>query len=607
MHRKYDDFRQSVNEEVGFRNLKKIAAKWKTSEIWFHQDLDGVFSGICMKEFLNRYYDIKTVDCHIIQYGNLEYVVDKCKPGNLPVIVDFAHSKVGYLLFDHHDKQSGEEESAGIYAKKARSNAETISGEIAYSDIFINTDIELCKTVDSADFLKYNVTPDDIENAVFKFDKKLSGERNRFLMGFVVNRLLLVYKNKRITVMSLDGKRNHVNKNLLECLLMDSSPSLYSIFSNLRHYMDSATSLDWSASGRTYHKPGKLATTEEIKNNLEKYISTRKEYDEKTGIKTPDLNYDENYKIVYQYGIGRVFDTGSYDRYVVFKNFPEADFVCTVFPMGLIQVSCNPFREKKLEKINLGEIAKEVLETYKYQLSNINISISKIKSIAESDAEKIVKKYGPDYAPIGFKFSDLLSFYKNSIIYLPNRESGDMKTREVLDLKKKSTIVDSIKKCMDKPFSEWTSEEQIEMDWFKIPAWDIIIGSSGGHPSITNIQGLNYLGSRPDLLKRLFGVPSYVPVMKKIADTFMTNLKSKIDIAKEEKEIEYAKTDFKLLGSIHNENFNYFIDANGKEKSVSKEEFIEAGFDSKFKPKVDNDGKGFKIDIQKEKIIGKFD
>ncbi len=66
--KKYSTF---INEEVGFRNLSKIVKNYKECEIWFHVDLDGVISGICMKEFLKKYYDIETIDVHKIQYGGM--------------------------------------------------------------------------------------------------------------------------------------------------------------------------------------------------------------------------------------------------------------------------------------------------------------------------------------------------------------------------------------------------------------------------------------------------------------------------------------------------------------------------------------------------------
>jgi hypothetical protein len=72
------------------------------------------------------------------------------------------------------------------------------------------------------------------------------------------------------------------------------------------------------------------------------------------------------------------------------------------------------------------------------------------------------------------------------------------------------------------------------MENYKIPILRIIEQMSGGHPSITNIQGLNYLSSRRDLLKRLFNTDEYTQVMKLLANEFINILKQKIDLANED-------------------------------------------------------------------------
>ena len=547
---------QFINEEVGFRNLKKIAQKYSTAEIYFHQDLDGVCSALSMKYFLEKYYAIQVVDTHIIQYGALEYAVKHTKEENLPIIVDYAHSKVGYILFDHHDKQSGADTAGGIYAKPSRSNAEIISGEISYSDVFTSTDIKLIQTVDSADFLKFNLQPEDIQRALFSLNKDLSAERNRFLMGFVVNRLLLSMKNKRINVRSLDGKRTHTNRNLLECLVLDCTPSLYSIFINLKHYINNAVSMEWDRASRSYGRKSKLSTPEELTANLMKYIETRKRFTKEYGreVKHPEIDYDETYKIVKQVGIGRVFDPGSYDRYVVFKNFPEAEFVCTVFPMGLIQVSCNPFKEKRLKAVNLGEITKEVLAKYKYQLSNIRIGISDIKKINEDEVGKMKNKYGSEYKAMGFRFSDLKSLYKDSIVYLPGRLKGDLKTRGTLNLDDMSIPeVKLLSQWMDKTYQEWPYEVAEEINHLKIPVLDIITQGSGGHPSITNIQGFNYMSTRRDLMKMLFQTDDFTKIMLMFANDFLDILRSRIDAAQSGQQVKAAQNDIELKGSVNTE------------------------------------------------------
>ena len=84
--KKYTEF---INEEVGLRNIKSITKGHKECEIYFHKDLDGVTSALAMSVFLKNYYQIETVDCHIIQYGGLEYAIKHHQPENLCVLVDF--------------------------------------------------------------------------------------------------------------------------------------------------------------------------------------------------------------------------------------------------------------------------------------------------------------------------------------------------------------------------------------------------------------------------------------------------------------------------------------------------------------------------------------
>ncbi len=230
--KKYKGF---VNEEVGLRNLKSILKGYKNAEIYFHKDLDGVTSALAMKGYLKTYYNIEVVDAHEIQYGGLEWAVTNSKPGNLSILVDFAHAKpMFHIATDHHDSQVGDEDTESTYFKSARSNVETISGEISHADQFTQQDIELIKTIDSADFHAKGLKPEDIQNSIFSLDKNITkptngtginlntSEKNRFMMGLVVNRLLLAHKNKRISVVSLDGKREHNNKIILECMVLDA-------------------------------------------------------------------------------------------------------------------------------------------------------------------------------------------------------------------------------------------------------------------------------------------------------------------------------------------------------------------------------------------------
>jgi hypothetical protein len=610
MIKKYQNF---LNEEVGLKNISKIAKLYKTAEIYFHKDLDGVTSAIAMKEFLKNYYQIETVDCHIIQYGGLEYAIKHHKEGNLCVLVDFAHGKpMFHIATDHHDKQSGAEDTQSTYFKHTRSNVETISGEISYADIFTHGDIELIKTVDSANFLANDIKPEDVQNAIFTTDKSASPSKNRFMMGFVVNRLLLAYKNKRITVKSLDGKRNHINRNILEALTLDSTGSLYSMFNNLKNYINNA---------KTGDKLGRLATPEEITDNLNNYIERMKDYsfieDPNTGdVSEYDPNnwrhkkmldtgaqigkgvhFDEEYKIVTQYGGGSMIKPGSYDRYVVFKNNPEADFNCIAWPMGLLQVSCNPFKEKALKEINLGEIAKEVLAKHESILKRFFVSLESIKKEFETsqDWKSMAKAEGEDYEGVGFRFSDLEAFYKDCLY--AKGDSGVVSV-DINDQK--------LRTCMNTLFTELTYDQKFYLSNIKIPAWELIIRNSGGHPSITNITGLNFLKYNKAALKIAYKTEKYVDVLKTLAKDFVNVLKTKIDIAKEGGQVEYDTKGVELLGQDTNENFEYQIvdKVSGQPVSVTKDQFLQAGASKGMK----TDRKSLmSIDTTNKKVIAKFE
>jgi hypothetical protein len=717
---------EPINEEVGLRNLKKIAKSLDTidqalvgttkmeknpsssanksdltdvvgttrkCEIYFHKDLDGVTSALAMKQVLKGQYNIDTVDCHIIQYGGLEFAVQPPKPGNLAVLVDFAHSKPMFTIAtDHHQEQVGAEDTKSTYYKHSRSNVETISGEIAKQEIFPQGDINFIQTIDSANFLKYGIQPEDVQQSILQLDKSQPIDKLKFTMGFVVNRLLLAYKNKRITVKSKDGGRDHINRNLLECLLLDSSPNLYSMFNNIKHYI---------ANAKTSDRLGRLATPQEVAKNLSDYIQRMKTYKDKT--------FDDNYKIIQQYGGGDMMKPGSYDRYVVFKNTPEAEFVCTIWPMGLIQVSCNPFREKKLEKINLGEIAKEVLAKYESIFKRYFISLEAIKQVYETsqDWNQMQKAIGDSYVGIGFKFSDLEAFYIDCIYNKQDKVANILNKALEIDFRANSekyedidviidfngkkfqfkiTEIDSIKEfvkicgelglnaenklipftktnqfvettpfisdiskkqiegaknnitnllksnelisggivskrdkirvfeglpdkrlkvAMDTNYNDLTLDQKNYLSSLKIPVWELIIRNSGGHPSITNISGLNFLAYNKKVMKIAYNTENYTDILKMISKDIMDNLKQKIDIVNSGESVTYDTKGVELYGQDTNESFDYqLVDKTGVPKSVTREEFIKAGAEKAMRP----DRKSLMtIDTENKRVIAKFE
>lgn len=416
----------------GIREINALAKRYSKAEIYFHQDLDGVTTALAMKKYLKD-NGIEVIDAHIIQYGDMEFAVKKndALGDTMPVLVDFAHGKPMFKIHtDHHDSQIGVDpkKTSGQF-KKARSNAETISQVVSSSDIFSDSDILIINTVDSADFVRQNLTPKDVINYLFTYEKSVSVQRNKLLLGLVANKLLLAFKNK---------------KGFLEYLVMNSTASILSILNNIKKWMKANTD----------------ELPKDLQLNAEKYIESMKGH--------KNVQYEDG--IIYQYGMGSLKGTGSYDRYTAFKNQPDANFLIIYWPLGLIQVSKNPFKKQtKYNDLHLGKLAQEVMKEFEPYLHDKLVTLSTIKWVSEMKATS---------DSVGFSFNDFYATYGDK--YLTKK--GAPKTNSEL------------KNIMDKLFSDLTEEEKEKLDCVAIDAWDLIQANSGGHPSITNISGLNFVG-----------------------------------------------------------------------------------------------------------------
>lgn len=285
--------------ESGIRNIKDLAKKYNKTEIYFHIDLDGVTSAIAMKSYLGQ-YGIKTVDVHKIQYGNMEYAINKGKTETLKVLVDFAHGKsMFHIHTDHHEGQVGVEKDTSTSFKHSKSNVETISGELSPKDIFPPSDLKVISMVDSADFAANNIKPSEVFNAIFTLNKSKSVEKNHLAMGLVVNKLLLTYKNK---------------PNFLESLVLQSQPSLISMYNVIVKLA----------------KQEGFKSFDDIKGDTLSYIEKQK-----SKIKTGSLSDVKNLKsgesilignTIIQNNAGYMGKGNQYDRYVVFNNHPNANY-----------------------------------------------------------------------------------------------------------------------------------------------------------------------------------------------------------------------------------------------------------------------------------------
>lgn len=455
--------------ETGLRDISALRKRYPKAEIYFHQDLDGVTTAIAMKKYLED-NGIDVVDVHVIQYGEKEFAVKKndATGDTMPVLVDFAHGKPMFVIHtDHHDKQIGSEKGASKSFRQARSNVETISQIISPKDLFPSSDVLLINTVDSADFARQDITPQEVINYIFRLDKEKPLQKNKMLLGFVINKLILAFKNK---------------KGFLEQLVMNSEPSLMNILGNIKSWMKSTNA----------PKP------EDLQKNAEDYAKQMKGFP----------HVEDN--IIFQYGGGSMVKPGSYDRYTSFRNNPEADFLIMAWPMGLLQVSCNPFKkERKLKGVNLGEIAKEVIAKYEAQLKERKIPLSTIKWISET---------GVNPESVGFTFEDFNAVYGEKFA---EQERGEK-------------ALNRLKEMMSKPFTSLTDEEKSILDNINVSAWELINANSGGHKCITNISGLNYLGrsKRPPEGQYRYDPERedapYVKFTKMLASDFFKKLKEKI-------------------------------------------------------------------------------
>ena len=461
-------------KESGIRDINKLKKMFNDVVIVTHQDLDGIVSAIGMKHYFEN-QGFNVIDAQIIQYGDKEWSLKKSDPDKkiLYCLCDFAHSKPMFTIhLDHHDRQAGVESGTTTNFRQARSNVETISQIVSPRDLFPSSDILLISTVDSANFAMNDISVDQVINYLFKIDKDSSLAKNKMALGLVANKLLLAFKNK---------------PGFLEELIMKSTPSLMNILQNIKRIMVEKG----------------YAKVPELEKNKEQYIKQMKT--------SPNVKVEGN--IIVQYGGGNMMKPGSYDRYVPFKNNPDADFIVIAWPLGLVQASCNPYKkERELKGVNLGEIAQEVLSKWEGSLKEKEIPLSTIKWISERS-----KGFGPE--SVGFTFKDFVALYGNKYKTMDNG-------RETLT---------HIGKMMEIPFTELPEEHRLMLDKITINAWDLIQANSGGHKCITNISGLSYLGrsKRPPSGAYKYDSESedspYVKFTKMIQSEFVRVLQSKIN------------------------------------------------------------------------------
>ena len=511
---------KKILKESGLRNIKALAERYPKAKIYFHQDLDGVTTALAMKNYLED-NGIKVVDSEIIQYGDKEFAVKKqdAEGDTMPVLVDFAHGKPMFVVHtDHHDSQTGVEGDTATSFRPSRSNVATLSQIMSPKEIFPSDDITLISTVDSADFARFGLTPDDIMNFVFKLQKDKSLQKNKMALGLATNKLMLAYKNK---------------PGFMEELVMTSRPSLLNIFQNIN---------------RIAAKNG-YALPEEMALNQKDYVAKQKESEK---VRVED-------GIIVQYGGGSMFKPGSYDRYTPFKNNPDADFLVIAWPMGLVQASCNPFNEERqLRGVNLGEIAQEVLGRWEDKLREKIIPLSTIKWVSETSIKE---------GSVGFTNADLEAFYGDKIRSIEGGEQKMERLKEIMDTPS-TELTDN----------EWAVLDRLGVPaWEMIQA-----NSGGHkcitNISALNYFGRS---KRPPQGKYKYNKDSgdapYVKFAKMIQAEFVNKLKEKIAESKSLNE-SVINESVSFLFPIGSDKFNVGYDSSGlgrgKEKVLDKDKAI---------------------------------
>ena len=446
---KLDYLIEEINrlDESGIRDIKKLSKTFDKCEIWGHVDSDGILSSISMKEYMKQ-YRIKTIDFHPIQYGGMEFTTNKGLPDTLKILVDFAKGKTMFHIHhDHHEGQVGVEKGTSTVFKKKPSGAGIISGEISPKEIFPATDLEVIDTVDSADFARQGITPDDVIRASFGLNKDISVKDNRKMMGLVVNKLLLAYKNK---------------PNFLKELVLRSNPSLVSMYNVIKRLA----------------KEHNFVPPEEIDIQSKRYQD-----DQKSKIQPGDLNKVKSLKngesmllgnLIVQNSGGYMGKGRTYDRYTPFKLHPDANYYTIAWTsVGLVQLSKNPF--KQIEKdLHLGNIVMgEIMPKFKSTLQNIDITLDYLKFVYERD----IQKKGLENS-VGFTFKDFYAVYSKSVKGLPDKDNSYKRL---------------IQDITDKYYKDLTNKQKAILKKVTVSAWDVIMAGSGGHKSITNLSGMNFI------------------------------------------------------------------------------------------------------------------
>lgn len=464
-------------DESQIKGIKELSKKHKDFSILYHMDLDGIFSAIAMKHIMQNEYRMKLRSVQAIQYGNIEYSLKRVwDKDTLVILVDFSKGKPFVNIWtDHHADQKGIKPGTSTSFVDAPANAYHITAELSKRMLTPMEDLEIISTVDSADFYKHGLTPEDIMRAAFGYDENLSIKDNHWRMGLVANKLLLSYKNK---------------PDFLNRLVKQANPSLISVYNVIRRL---ATNEGYTPPEEVEQQQQAYNTAQQKKKQRAKSkelgqeetpmggpASQLKKKAEKADIsKVKQLGSGESIMVgdtVVQYGGGTMGKGYQYDRYTVFKNNPDANFLVIAWPMGILQASMNPFKEQTGDIDLIELVQNQVLDKYKSEWQDKKISLAKLKKDFESD---VTKKNLDD--AIGFNFEDLINKFERDQI-------------EGLDIEQTGKWKDIVQDITNKLWKDLSDKQKNILSKVKISVWDVIQSGVGGHKAIVNIPFLGFLG-----------------------------------------------------------------------------------------------------------------
>ena len=539
--------------ESGLRNIKELSKKYNEAWIYGHIDLDGITSSLVMKYYLAQ-YGIKTTEWIPIQYGAPEYAIAKVPENILGVLVDFSHGKVQFKIHtDHHSSQIQYPNQSKHFAH-SKSNADTISSVISPSIIMSPEDMRIINMVDSAGYADEGISVKDIKNYVYNFKKDSTNKENQLKFGMVVNKLLLAYKNK---------------PGYLRNVVLNSKPSLMSMYNVMMREINSHI----AAGDKGWSDPATL------QKNSEWYRERQKENILANGSVNSinELKRGKNAVIgdcVVQVGGGQMNKIGSYDRYTAFDLHPECKYFVMIWDtIGMMQVSTNNWN-KSLDKesIDLGELVlKQIFEgKYKPLLDKPKYAIS-LLAIKKLYEENINEQN--ELTAIGFDMNAFKELMQTDFDLTPKQQ----KWLETCMSYKPSQLTPSES---DNPKTkEYKYKCAKFLNTFKIPLSEIILKTSGGHKTITNLNGFGFLNEQQRINNAIRNKRSPYEKLNTPSDKKSTG------------KSEYESTSLKILKSIAKDVVNSL----NKSPLKESDEILDAIEDFKVGDKFLWNQKGFKV------------